>query len=148
MFPLSWFWLYDDLVIVEPIVGDQQLAEADDVAGYEKYLELLRDAANTGTEAAAVIRRSLESLRAVVAGRGWARNASTAAPRVRCPPVIAVTVPPRAGVPAIPPPPSRDYHRESVPSALSRLAGPGRRERTRSSCQRVREPAVPYAGMP
>jgi hypothetical protein len=28
---------------VESIVGEQQLAEADDVARYEKYLELLRD---------------------------------------------------------------------------------------------------------
>ena len=64
VFPLSGFRLYDDLVvIVESIVGEQQLAEADDVARYEKYLELLRDAARTGTEAAAVIRRSLESLR-------------------------------------------------------------------------------------
>jgi Domain of unknown function (DUF5753) len=62
VFPLSGFRLYD-LVIVESIVGEQQLAEADDVARYEKYLELLRDAASTGTEAAAVIRRSLESLR-------------------------------------------------------------------------------------
>jgi transcriptional regulator with XRE-family HTH domain len=63
VFPLSGFRLYDDLVIVESIVGEQQLAEADDVARYEKYLELLRGAASTGTEAAAVIRRSLESLR-------------------------------------------------------------------------------------
>ena len=63
VFPLSGFRLYDDLVIVESIVGEQQLAEADDVARYEKYLELLRDAASTGTEAAAVIRRSLESSR-------------------------------------------------------------------------------------
>jgi hypothetical protein len=63
VFPLSGFRLYDDLVIVESIVGEQQLAEADDVARHEKYLELLRDAASTGTEAAAVIRRSLESLR-------------------------------------------------------------------------------------
>jgi hypothetical protein len=61
-FPLSGFRLYDDLVIVESIVGEQQLAEADDVARYEKYLELLRDAASTALEAAAVIRRSLESL--------------------------------------------------------------------------------------
>ena len=45
VFPLSGFRLYDDLVIVE------------------SYLELLRDAASTGTEAAVVIRRSLESLR-------------------------------------------------------------------------------------
>jgi hypothetical protein len=58
VFPLSGFRLYDDLVIVESIVGEQQLAEADDVVRYEKYLELLRDAASTGTEAAAVIRRS------------------------------------------------------------------------------------------
>ena len=63
VFPLSGFRLYGDLVIVESIVGEQQLAEAADVARYEKYLESLRDAASTGPEAAAVIRRSLESLR-------------------------------------------------------------------------------------
>jgi Domain of unknown function (DUF5753) len=61
--PLSGFRLYDDLVIVESIVGEQQLAEPDDVARYEKYLELLREAASTGREAAAVIQRSLQSLR-------------------------------------------------------------------------------------
>ncbi len=63
VFPLSGFRLYDDLVIVESIVGEQQLAEADDVARYEKYLELLRESASTGREAAAVIQRALESLR-------------------------------------------------------------------------------------
>jgi len=63
VFPLSGFRLYDDLVIVESIVGEQQLAEADDVARYEKYLELLRESASTGRDAAAVIQRSLESLR-------------------------------------------------------------------------------------
>ena len=57
------FRLYDDLVIVESIAGEQQLAGADDVARYEKYLELLREAASTGREAVAVIQRSLESLR-------------------------------------------------------------------------------------
>ena len=46
--PLSGFRLYDDLVIVESIVGEQQLAEPDDVARYEKYLELLREAASIG----------------------------------------------------------------------------------------------------
>jgi transcriptional regulator with XRE-family HTH domain len=61
--PLSGFRLYDDLVIVESIVGEQQMAEADDVARYEKYLELLREAASTGREAAAIIQRALESLR-------------------------------------------------------------------------------------
>lgn len=63
VFPLSGFRLYDDLVIVESIVGEQQLAEADDVTRYEKYLELLRESAATGHEAAAVIQRALESLR-------------------------------------------------------------------------------------
>jgi len=62
VFPLSGFRLYDDLVIVESIVGEQQLGDADDVARYEKYLELLRESASTGREAAAVIRRTLESL--------------------------------------------------------------------------------------
>jgi len=63
VFPLSGFRLYDALVIVESIVGEQQLAEADDVARYEKYLELLRKAARTGRDAATVIQRSLEGLR-------------------------------------------------------------------------------------
>jgi transcriptional regulator with XRE-family HTH domain len=63
VFPLSGFRLYDDLVIVESIVGEQQLAEADDVTRYEKYLQLLRESASTGRKAAAVIQRALESLR-------------------------------------------------------------------------------------
>ena len=63
IFPLSGFRLYDDLVIVESIVGEQQLADADDVARYEKYLELLREAAKTGDEATAVIRQALAALR-------------------------------------------------------------------------------------
>ena len=63
VFPLSGFRLYDDLVIVESIVGEQQLTEPDDVARYEKYLELLRETASTGREATAVIQRSLQGLR-------------------------------------------------------------------------------------
>jgi hypothetical protein len=42
---MSGFRLYDDLVFVESIVAEQQLAKADDVARCEKYLELPRDAA-------------------------------------------------------------------------------------------------------
>jgi hypothetical protein len=38
-------------------------AEPDDVARYEKYLELLRETASTGREATAVIQRSLQGLR-------------------------------------------------------------------------------------
>jgi len=47
---------------VESIVGEQQLAEADDVARYEKYLELLRKAARTGRDAATVIQRPIGAL--------------------------------------------------------------------------------------
>lgn len=65
VFPLSGFRLYDDLVIVESIVGEQQLAEPDDVARYEKYLELLREAASIGTDAVPIIRRSLEAIRLI-----------------------------------------------------------------------------------
>ena len=50
-------------MIVESIVGEQQLAEADDVIRYERYCELLREASTTGPEASAVIRRALDELR-------------------------------------------------------------------------------------
>jgi transcriptional regulator with XRE-family HTH domain len=63
VFPLSGFRLYDGLVIVESIVGEQQLAEADDVARYETYLEWLRESASTGADAVGVIRRSQAALR-------------------------------------------------------------------------------------
>lgn len=63
VWPLSGFRLYDDLVIVESIDGENQLAEADDVARYEKYLELLREAASRGREAVPIIQRALEGLR-------------------------------------------------------------------------------------
>ena len=62
VFTLTGFRLYDDLVIVESIDGEQQLADPDDVARYEKYLELLRNAAKTGRDAVSVIQRSLEGL--------------------------------------------------------------------------------------
>ena len=63
VWPLSGFRLYDDLVIVEHINGEPQFSDADEVARYEKYLELLREAASTGRDAVQVIRRSLEELR-------------------------------------------------------------------------------------
>jgi hypothetical protein len=50
-------------VIVEHINGEPQFSDADMVARYGKYLELLREAASTGPEAAAVIRRALDTLR-------------------------------------------------------------------------------------
>lgn len=62
VFPLSGFRLYDDMVVVESIVGEHQLSDADDVGRYETYLDLLRASARKGREAVAVIRRALDSL--------------------------------------------------------------------------------------
>lgn len=63
VFPLSGFRLYDDLVIIEHINGEEQLSDADDVSRYENYLGLLRGAAVYGNELTAVIHRSLDALR-------------------------------------------------------------------------------------
>jgi len=62
IFPLSGFRLYDDLVIVESIVGEQQLSDEDDVTRYEQYLELLRESADTGREAITVVQRAMKGL--------------------------------------------------------------------------------------
>ena len=62
VFPRSGFRLYDDLVIVEHINGEQQLSDTDEVTRYESYLQMLRDAAVYGDDLAAVFRRSLDAL--------------------------------------------------------------------------------------
>lgn len=62
VYGLGGFRLYDDLVIIESIVGEQQLSEPDEVTRYEQYLELLRGVASKGPETVAVIRRALASL--------------------------------------------------------------------------------------
>jgi transcriptional regulator with XRE-family HTH domain len=62
IFPLTGFRLYDDLVIIEAIVGEQQLSEPDEVKRYENYLALLRETASTGPDAVAVIRRAIAAL--------------------------------------------------------------------------------------
>jgi hypothetical protein len=56
------FRLYDDLVIVESLLGEQQLSEPEDVSRYENYLELLQETASTGPDAVAIIRRALASI--------------------------------------------------------------------------------------
>jgi transcriptional regulator with XRE-family HTH domain len=63
VWPLSGFRLYDDLVIVESIERELELAEGDQVARYEKYLGQLREAASVGSDAAAIIQRALDDLR-------------------------------------------------------------------------------------
>jgi transcriptional regulator with XRE-family HTH domain len=62
IFPLTGFRLYDDLVIIEAIVGEQQLSEPGEVKRYENYLALLRETASTGPAAVAVIRRAIAAL--------------------------------------------------------------------------------------
>jgi transcriptional regulator with XRE-family HTH domain len=57
------FRLYDDLVIVEYLNGEPQFSDEDTVLRYEKYLELLREAASRGRDAVPIIQRSLEQLR-------------------------------------------------------------------------------------
>lgn len=63
IFPLGGWRLYDKMVVVEDIAGEKYLEDADSVARYEKYLELLRGVAATGPEAEAVIQRALDDLR-------------------------------------------------------------------------------------
>lgn len=62
VYPLSGFRLYDDLVIVESIERELELAESDQVARYEKYLEQLREVASIGGDAGSVIQRALNDL--------------------------------------------------------------------------------------
>jgi transcriptional regulator with XRE-family HTH domain len=62
VWPISGFRLYDDLVVVESQVGEQQLSAPEEIARYGKYLEWLRDAALTGEAAVPVIRDALAAL--------------------------------------------------------------------------------------
>jgi transcriptional regulator with XRE-family HTH domain len=62
--PINAFWLYDeDLVVIETLTGEQQLSEPDEIALYDRFFELLRNAARKGPEAVAIIQRALSDLR-------------------------------------------------------------------------------------
>jgi transcriptional regulator with XRE-family HTH domain len=63
VWPTSGFRLYDDLVIEEAVEGENQVADPEQVARYEKDFGLLREAASRDRDAVRVIQRSLESLR-------------------------------------------------------------------------------------
>lgn len=66
VFPLSGFRLYDGLVVVESVAGEQQLADDDDIALYTRFYELLNDAAEHGPATARIIQRA----QAAVGGGG------------------------------------------------------------------------------
>ena len=62
--PASGFVLYDDdLAVVETLGGRLQISDPDLVARYARWLELLRQAAVTGPEAADMCRRAATELR-------------------------------------------------------------------------------------
>jgi transcriptional regulator with XRE-family HTH domain len=65
VWPTAGFRLYDDLVIEEAVEGENQVADPEIVARYEKDFGLLRDAAIRNRDAVPVIQRSLEGLRNV-----------------------------------------------------------------------------------
>jgi hypothetical protein len=61
--PLSSFYFHDDVVYIETLTAEQQLAEPDEVAVYVKAFGLLRAAAVTGQDAVALIQRVAAELR-------------------------------------------------------------------------------------
>lgn len=62
VYPLTNFVLYDDSVLIESITAQQRLDGADEVALYERFFAQLRDAAATGPDAVALIRRVMTDL--------------------------------------------------------------------------------------
>ena len=61
--PLSSFYMHDDVVYIETLTAEQQLAEPDEVAVYVKAFGMLREAAVTGPNAVALIQRVAAELR-------------------------------------------------------------------------------------
>jgi transcriptional regulator with XRE-family HTH domain len=66
VYPLHGFAVFDhDLVLIETMTGEQQLNDPEEVALYDRFFQLLHDAAHRGRKAAAIIQRALAELRAV-----------------------------------------------------------------------------------
>ena len=63
VFPMGFRVYDDDLVIVESISDESRIEDADNVAKYVEFFDLLRDAGVTGGEAATIIQRSIAHLR-------------------------------------------------------------------------------------
>lgn len=61
--PLSGFAIHDqDLVVIETVTGETQISDPEEIARYERIFELLREAASYGEQAAALIRKAMQSL--------------------------------------------------------------------------------------
>jgi len=62
--PVPGFAIYDaNVVTAETLSGEHRLTEPDEVAGYVTYFDRLRDAADTGEDAVALIQRVAAGLR-------------------------------------------------------------------------------------
>ena len=73
--PASGFVLYDnDLAVVETLSGRLHISEPDIIARYARWLELLRQAAVTGAEAAEMCRRAAADYRGLRNPRGSLRT--------------------------------------------------------------------------
>lgn len=63
LMPVSSFYMHDEIVYMETLTAEQQLAEPDEVAVYVKAFNLLRESAVSGPDAAALIQRVAGELR-------------------------------------------------------------------------------------
>lgn len=63
VWPLTSFYMHDDVVYIETLTGEQQLYEPEEVAVYVQALEQLRKAALTGSAAVELILRVAAELR-------------------------------------------------------------------------------------
>jgi len=63
VYPLTGFSIHDqELVVIETVTGETQISDPEEIARYERLFDLLRDAASYGDEAAALIRKAMQSL--------------------------------------------------------------------------------------
>lgn len=63
IYPLTSFAVYDDHVLIEHLAGQHRVGVPEEVAAYEKYFAILRDAAISGVEAQELLARVSSELR-------------------------------------------------------------------------------------
>jgi transcriptional regulator with XRE-family HTH domain len=64
VFPICSFMIFDtELVTAETLTGEQQVNEPEQIALYDRFFTLLRDRADRGQDAAAIVHRALGELR-------------------------------------------------------------------------------------
>jgi hypothetical protein len=64
VFPICMWQIYDaELVVIESMTGEQQVNEPEQIALYDRFFDLLREAAIGGQDAVALIHQALAALR-------------------------------------------------------------------------------------